>query len=47
MPPVPVTETGRQIKALTKIRKARLANNSQITVPQIIGLEKRSKIIFI
>ena len=47
MPPVPVTETGRKIKALTKLRKARIANYSQITVPQIIRLEKSTKFIFI
>ena len=54
MPPVPVTETGRQIRALTKLRKTRIANYSQITVPQVIRLEKAfreilksSKLIFI
>ena len=45
MPPVPVTETGRQIKALTKLRKARIASYSQITVPQIIRLEKGFRVI--
>ena len=45
MPPIPVTETGRQIKALTKLRKARIASYSQITVPQIIRLEKGFRVI--
>ena len=39
--PVHIAETGHQIKALTKLRKARIANYSQITVPQIIRSEKR------
>ena len=38
----PAPATGHQIEALTKLRKARIANYSQITVPQIIRSEKRS-----
>ena len=44
--PVHIAETGHQIKALTKLRKARIANYSQITVPQIIRSEKRSLFFF-
>ena len=45
--PNPAPVTGHQIKALTKLRKARIANYSQITVPQIIRSEKRFLIFFV